>query len=78
MARRLNFLCLIYGCFLFSLGTQMLPLKGFLDESIKIDITKALKKGNFLIGLKQYLGANSERNTEKQNIIFNKKQFYKP
>ncbi len=70
MARRFNFLCLIYGCCLFNLSTPIITLKGFSEESKKINITQELKKGNFLIGLKQYLGANGERATGKQNITF--------
>nr|WP_225867088.1 SpoIID/LytB domain-containing protein [Prochlorococcus marinus] len=42
----------------------------YAKESLKINLTEELKKGNFLIGLKQYLGANTDSFFEKQNITF--------
>ena len=57
MLRKLKIKFLIYGCWLFGLIPPFLTLNGFADESLEINTTQELKKGNFLIGLKQYLGA---------------------
>ena len=73
MTRRFNFVFLIYGCWLFFALIPILKLNGFAEESIKINLIQELKKGNFLIGLKQYLGANSESFLEKENITFETK-----
>ena len=70
MTSRFNFVYLIYGCWLFFSITPILTLNGFAEENLKINLSQELKKGNFLIGLKQYLGANSDIASEKQNIIF--------
>jgi len=43
------------------------------DESLKINLTHELKQGNFLIGLKQYLGANNDSSSESNNITFTTK-----
>jgi len=40
---------------------------------LKINLNQELKQGNFLIGLKQYLGAKSDNFSEKQNITFKTK-----
>ena len=73
MLRKLNLKFLIYGCWLFCSISPILTLSGFADESSKINLTQELKKGNFLIGLKQYLGARSDNFPKKNNIIFTTK-----
>ena len=73
MLRRFNFVYLIYGCWLFCTIFPILTLKGFTEESLEIIPTQELKKGNFLIGLKQYLGAENDSFSEKQNITFRTK-----
>ena len=73
MLRKLNLKFLIYGCWLFCSISPILTLSGFADESSKINLTHELKKGNFLIGLKQYLGARSDNFPEKNNITFTTK-----
>jgi hypothetical protein len=73
MLRKLNLKFLIYGCWLFCSITPILTLSGFADESSKINLTQELKKGNFLIGLKQYLGARSDNFPKKNNITFTTK-----
>ena len=70
MQRKFNFLYLFYGCLLFCSLTPIFTLNSFAEESLKLNLSQELKKGNFLIGLKQYLGANSDISSEKQNIIF--------
>ena len=73
MSKRFSFLYFIYGCWLFFSIKPIFTLSGFAEESLKINLTQELKKGNFLIGLKQYLGKNSEGFLEQQNITFETK-----
>ncbi len=73
MTHKVNLKLLIYGWCLFFSISPILLLCGFAEESSKINLTKELKKGNFLIGLKQYLGARSENFPEKNNITFTTK-----
>ncbi|MDC3168181.1 SpoIID/LytB domain-containing protein [Prochlorococcus sp. AH-716-D22] len=68
---KLNFL--IYGCWLFCSISPILTLSSFAEQSSKINLTEELKKGNFLIGLKQYLGVNSDNFSKKNNITFTTK-----
>ena len=70
MPRKFNFLYLIYGCCLFCSITPILSFSVFADDFLSINLTEELKKGNFLIGLKQYLGAQSDYFAGKQNITF--------
>ena len=73
MLRKLNLKFLIYGFWLFYSITPILTLSGFAEKSSKINLTQELKKGNFLIGLKQYLGTKSDSFSEKKNITFKTK-----
>ena len=70
MQRRFHFLYIIWGFFFFALCPQIFSENAFADESIEINLKKELKKGNFLIGLKQYLGGSSDKLIGKKNIIF--------
>ena len=40
------------------------------DESLKVELNTEIKKGNFLIGLKQYLGGENDSFSKKKNINF--------
>ena len=73
MLGKLNLKFLIYGCWFLCSITRILTVSGFAEESSKINLTQELKKGNFLIGLKQYLGAKSENFPEKNSITFTTK-----
>ena len=73
MKRKFNFINIFYGCCLFFSITPILSLNAFEEESLKINPIQELKKGNFLIGLKQYLGARSEIISEKNIISFTTK-----
>ena len=55
MKNRLNFLYFAYGCWLYFLIGPLFMISGFSEESLKINPAQELKKGNFLIGIKQYL-----------------------
>ncbi len=70
---RFNFLNFFYGFWLFFSITPIFTLNGLTEESLKINLNQELKKGNFLIGLKQYLGEGSDSFSEKQNLSFKTK-----
>ncbi len=74
MTSRFKFLYFFYAFWLFFTIKPIFTLNGFAHESLKINLNQELKKGNFLIGLKQYLGANSNNISEKQNITFKTKK----
>ena len=40
------------------------------EELVKVELNKEIKKGKFLIGLKQYLGGENDSFSEKKNIKF--------
>jgi len=40
------------------------------DELLKVELNNEIKKGNFLIGLKQYLGGENDSFSKKKNINF--------
>ena len=40
------------------------------EELLKVELNNEIKKGKFLIGLKQYLGGENDSFSEKKNIIF--------
>ena len=40
------------------------------EQDLKINLEKELKQGNFLIGLKQYLGGENDSFSFKKNINF--------
>ena len=73
MSRKFSLKFLIYGCCLFCSIAPILTLRVLATESSDINLTQELKKGNFLIGLKQYLGANNDNFSEKNNITFTTK-----
>ncbi len=70
MQLKFNFVYFFYGCCLFCSLTPIFTLNSFAEESLRLNLTQELKKGNFLIGLKQYLGAKSDSFSEKKNITF--------
>ena len=74
MTRRWKFVYFIYVCWIFFSIPPIQKLHVFAEESFKINLSQELKRGNFLIGLKQYLGGNSRIFPEKQNITFNTKK----
>ena len=73
MSPKFNLLNLIYGCWLFCLLIPIFKLNCFGEESFNINLTRELKQGNFLIGLKQYLGAENDGLLERKNITFTTK-----
>ena len=70
MKFKFTFLKLFLGCIsLLIIDTKFTSsLVG--EELQKIELNKEIKKGNFLIGLKQYLGGENDSFSEKKNINF--------
>ena len=73
MQRKFKFINLIYGCWFFCLLSPILTSSGFAEEAVRINLTQELKKGNFLIGLKQYLGAKNDSFSGERKITFTTK-----
>ena len=47
------------------------------EELLKVELNKEIKKGKFLIGLKQYLGGENDSFSKKKNInLLINKNFY--
>ena len=70
MKRKFAFLNLFLGCFsLLTIHTKFTPHL-VAEDLIKIDLDLEIKKGNFLIGLKQYLGGDYDSFSKNQEITF--------
>ncbi len=69
---KLSFYCFntLLGCFLFSFFPNVLLLNANSQESLKINPNKELRNGNFLIGLKQYLGDKDDVFSKNKTITF--------
>jgi len=79
MKLKFNLLFLFVGCIsLFLINIKFTSnVKG--EEFQKIELNNEIKKGKFLIGLKQYLGGENDSFSEKKNINFTTdKGFFKP
>ncbi len=70
MLRKLNSLNIFFGYFFFIAIIFPYNLNVSSEEFSKIELTKELKKGNFLIGLKQYLGGKNDIFSKNRKIIF--------
>ena len=70
MKLKFAFLYLFLGCISFLLiNTKFTSnLKG--EELQKFELNNEIKKGKFLIGLKQYLGGENDSFSKKKNINF--------
>ena len=70
MKLKFAFLNLFLGCIsLLIINTKFISnAKG--EELLKVELHKEIKKGRFLIGLKQYLGGENDSFSEKKNINF--------
>ena len=70
MKLKFIFLKLFFGCIaLLIINTKFISsLLG--QELQEIELYKEIKKGNFLIGLKQYLGGENDSFSKKKNITF--------
>jgi len=70
MKLKFAFLNLFLGCIsLLIINTKLISnAKG--EELLKVELNNEIKKGNFLIGLKQYLGGKNDSFSKKKNIKF--------
>ena len=70
MKLKFAFLYLFFGCIsLFLINIKFTSnVKG--EELQKVELNNEIKKGNFLIGLKQYLGGENDSFSKKRNINF--------
>ncbi len=70
MKRKFAFLYLFLGCIsLFLINIKFTSnVKG--EELLKVELNNEIKKGKFLIGLKQYLGGENDSFSKKKNIYF--------
>ena len=70
MRLKFAFLNLFLGCIsLLTINTKFTSnVKA--EEFLKVELNKEIKKGKFLIGLKQYLGGENDSFSKKKNINF--------
>ena len=70
MKTKFAFLNLFLGCIsLLIINTKFSSIV-VAEELVTVDLNKEIKKGKFLIGLKQYLGGENDSFSEKKNINF--------
>ena len=71
MKLKFTFLKLLLGCIsLLIINTKFTSNDLAAEEFLKVELNKEIKKGNFLIGLKQYLGGENDSFSKKKNINF--------
>ena len=71
MKLKFVFLNLFLGCIsLLIINTKFTSNNLVAQELLKVELNKEIKKGNFLIGLKQYLGGENDSFSKKKNINF--------
>ena len=70
MRFRLNYFYIFLGFFFFSVISPTFTFNANAQESVKINLKKELKQGNFLVGLKQYLGGEYDKFSVDKFITF--------
>ena len=71
MKMKFAFLKLLLGCIsLLIVNTKFTSNDLVAEELLKIELNQEIKKGNFLIGLKQYLGGENDSFSKNKNINF--------
>ena len=76
MKIKFTYLNLFLGCiFLLKINAIFSPFS-VAEELLKIELNTEIKKGNFLIGIKQYLGGVNDSFSKKKNINFTTDQSY--
>ena len=68
MKLKFAFLNLFLGCIFLSTSNTKFASNVKAEELIKVELNKEIKKGQFLIGLKQYLGGGNDTFSKKRNI----------
>ena len=70
MKLKFTFLKLLFGCISLLIINTKFTYSLVAEEFLKVEPNKEIKKGNFLIGLKQYLGGENDSFSKKKNIDF--------
>ena len=70
MKLKFAFLNLFLGCISLLIINTKFSFNVVAEELVKVELKKEIKKGNFLIGLKQYLGGENDSFSKKKNINF--------
>ena len=70
MKRKFTFLNLFLSCISLFLIDTSFTSAVVPEELLKIELKKEIKKGKFLIGLKQYLGGENDSFSRNKNINF--------
>ena len=65
-----TFFKLFLGCISLLIINTKFTSTGLAEELVKVELNKEIKKGNFLIGLKQYLGGGKDSFSKGKNIHF--------
>ncbi len=70
MKLKLTFFKFLLGCISLLIINTKFTSSLVAEEFLKVELNKEIKKGNFLIGLKQYLGGENDSFSKKRNINF--------
>ena len=70
MKRKFTFLNLFLSCISLFLIDTSFTSAVVAEELLKIELKTEIKKGKFLIGLKQYLGGENDSFSRNKNINF--------
>ena len=70
MLKKFQSIYLFIGCMFLLTINSLFILNLYAEESLKVELNKELKKGNFLIGLKQYLGSENDSFSKNNYITF--------
>jgi len=70
MKLKFTFLNLFLGCISLLIVNTKFTSNVKAEELLKVELNKEIKKGKFLIGLKQYLGGKNDSFSINKNIIF--------
>ena len=70
MNRKFTILYLFLGFISLLIVNTKLPSNVVAQELLNVELNAEIKKGNFLIGLKQYLGGENDSFSERKNIQF--------
>ena len=70
MKLKFAFLNLFLGCISLLIINTKFTSNAKAEELPKVELNTEIKKGKFLIGLKQYLGGENDSFSQKKNINF--------
>ena len=70
MKLKFDFLNLFLGCISLLIINTKFTCNLKAEELLKVELNTEIKKGKFLIGLKQYLGGENDSFSKKKNITF--------